>query len=509
MTPSLERLSELVREAESRTRSKKLEADIRTASEKLKEAEGRAAEVSKRVRDYRPARLKQLEQADVNEQQLKELVKKLAQFKSALDPGVSPESLVDSARAEIDQARREAREVLDGLARDADESRKALRTAMDHYQQVRRELERLQPRAAEGLAADDRLLWEAGTHFPGGWLQALAREVEAGAPFFGMLSRPEQYAQLKIWIGRYRQFQDGGDPAAGPGDGPDAGPTDEALALAQRVFSQLKTLSKTHEPGYIDAFRLDFQVDWSAYVAEAEGQLKAAVEAVKHTRDRDAQRGEQQARDAERLAQTRAAGRAALTELKAMLAQGPPADAEAVDDFLDALRRTVRGLGAADPELLDLAAPHRALVDAEDLRALRLNLDRAARDEDDAAELDAQAARFEDVLATTRGLRAMMIGGSVREDARRNLQAVFGFERLDWEPYEDSKPAALESLEQRVRNGGVDLVVILKAFIGHHVTDRLRPACAKGGVPCVLVDHGYGSAQIAEALRRGLATRPA
>ena len=47
-----------------------------------------------------------------------------------------------------------------------------------------------------------------------------------------------------------------------------------------------------------------------------------------------------------------------------------------------------------------------------------------------------------------------MIGGSVREDVRRTLQQLFEFDKLDWEPYEDSKPAVLDSLEQRVRHRG-------------------------------------------------------
>lgn len=518
MTPSLERLSELVREAESRARSKKLEQEVRTAADRLKEAEARAAEVTRTLRETRPARLKQLDQADADEHQLKDLIKKMAQYKSALDPSSEPETLVDTARAEIDRNRREARAALEEMTRSAEESRRVLRTSMDHYQQLRKELERLQPRAAEVFAADDRLLWDAGTLFPGGWLQALARDVEAGIPFFGMLSRPEQYAQLKIWIGRYRLFQDGGDPAGPAIDGADAPNTEETQALAQRVFLQLKSLSKQHEPGYIDAFRLDFQVDWVAYVAEAEAQLRMAVEAVKLAKDREAHRGEQQARDAERLAQTREAGRVALAALKAMAG---PEDAEAEPDddsdpdgcrtlrvatteVLDLLRQAVHGLGASDPDVLEAARPFRTQIDSDDLRALRLNLDRAARDANHGVDPDAEVPHYEDVVASTRGLHALMIGGAVREDARRSLQTLFSFERLEWEPYEDSKPAALDSLEHRLRNGGVDLVLILKSFIGHHVTDRLRPACVKGGVPCILVDRGYGPSQVGEALRRGL-----
>jgi hypothetical protein len=502
MTPSLERLNELVRQAEARSRSKKVEADVRLAAERLREAERRAREATRRLREGRPTRLRQLEKADVDEHQLKDLVKKLAQFKSALDPGSDPEGLVDAARGEIERSRREARVALEEMTREADEARRALRAVMDPYQQLRRELDRLLPKAGEAFAAEDHVLWDAETLFPGGWLHGLAREVEAGVPFYGMLSRPEQYAQLKIWIGRYRQFQDEGDPGATPGS-VSAVEIEEAQALAQRVFHQLKTLSKQYEPGYIDAFRLDFQTDWSAYVAEAQGQLQQAVDAAKHAREREQQRGEQQARDAERLQQTREAGRAALAALKELTDGGNrPAEELDLAALADLLRKAVRGLGASDPDVLAAAAPYREHVDGDDLRALRLNLDRARREEVGDPEPD--VARDEDLLASTRGLRALMVGGSVREDARRSLESLFGFDRLDWEPYEDAKPAALDSLEQRVRNGGVDLVLILKGFIGHHVTDRLRPACQKSGVPCVLVERGYGPSQVGEALRRGL-----
>ena len=97
-----------------------------------------------------------------------------------------------------------------------------------------------------------------------------------------------------------------------------------------------------------------------------------------------------------------------------------------------------------------------------------------------------------------------MIGGSVREDVRRSLEKVFGFDRLEWVPYEDSKPVMLDSLEQRVRHGSLDLVLILKSFIAHHVPERLRPLCEQNNIPCLMVERGYGAAQIGETIRRGL-----
>jgi hypothetical protein len=498
MNASLERLNELVRQAEAKSRAKKLGSETQQAAEQLRTAEQRARVAAKRLREVRPARLRELEQAESEEQQLRELTKKLAQFKSSLDPDTQAEALIDGARAEIDRVRREATTALEEVNKESDEARKGLRAAMETYLQLRKELDRLQPQLADSFSQDDKLLSEVETYFPGGQLQSLAREVEAAGPYFGVLSRPEQYAQLKIWIGRHRQFQAAGERES---DASTAG-GDEIPVLAQRVFHQLKGLSKQYEPGYIEAFRLDFHTDWNAYIAEAQEQLLQATEQARSSREREQMRGEYQAREVERQQQARESGRAAVVELKALMARASLPD-EGLDEFLGVLKQAVNGLGASDPDLLELVMPYRELISGGNgLRALRRNLDRIRQDE--TAREDISQTQFQDLLEFTQGRRALMIGGSVREDVRKTLQRVFNFDRLDWEPYEDAKPAVLDSLEQRVRNHGVDVVLILRSFIGHHVTDRLRPLCQQNGIPCLLVEHGYGPAQIGETLRRGL-----
>src|SRR5262249_46383355 len=150
-----------------------------------------------------------------DEQQLKDLVRKLAQFKSSLDPGSDAEHLIETAQVEIRRKRDEAKTALEVLGHEVDEARRELRTAIDHYQQLRRELDRLQPQLAVTSTAEDRLLWDAETLFPGGQLQALAREVEASLSSFSFLVKMEQYAQLKIWIGRLRLYQATGEDGVG------------------------------------------------------------------------------------------------------------------------------------------------------------------------------------------------------------------------------------------------------------------------------------------------------
>ncbi len=494
MTPSLERLNELVRQAEAKTRAKKLGTEVQQAAEQFREAEQRARTASQKQRELRPAMIRNLEQADHDETQLKELIKKLAQFKTALSADADAEALIDNARAEIDRLRREAHTTLDEIGNEAEEARKNLRVAMEHYEKLRRELDRLQPQLSDSFSNEDRLLGDAEAHFPGGQLQTLAREVESVVPFFGSLARAEQYAQLKVWIGRHRQFQESEELEAG----------DETHVLAQRVFHQLKTLSKTYEPGYIEAFRLDFHTDWAVYISEASSQLAQASESVRQSKDREHLRGEAQVRDQERLLQAREAGRISMNELKSLMARVQLPE-EGLEEFLELLKTTVNGLGASDPELLELVMPYREHVaGGNGLRALRRNLDRIRDETAKETEGEPLRAQFEDLIAVTVGRKALMIGGSVREDNRRALQRLFEFDRLDWEPYEDAKPAALDSIEQRIRNHGVDLVLILRSFVGHHVTERLRPVCQRFEIPFLIVDRGYGPAQVGEALRKGL-----
>ena len=492
MTPALERLEELVRQAEAKTRAKKLGGETQKAAAHFREVEQRARRAAQRLRDVRPARLRDLEQAESDEHHLKDLIRKLAQFKSSLESDHDAEQLVVTAQTEIERTRKEARVEIDEITRETDEARRELRSAIDQYQQLRRELDRLQPQLASQFGVEDRLLWEAEMHFPGGQLHALSREVEASLNYFGGLGKLEQYSQLKIWIGRFRHYQASDEPEG----------SEDIQILAQRVFHQLKGLSKQYEPGYIEAFRHDFSTDWAAYVVEAQEQLLQATDASRRTKGVEQQRLEQQARDQERLQQTRVSGQAAMEDLKALMARVQLPD-EGVDEFLALLKSVVNGLGASDPKLLELVMPYRDIIEGGNgLRALRRNLDRIRQGE--SKEDTALREQFDDLISATQGLRALMIGGSVREDVRRTLQRLFDFDKLDWEPYEDAKPAILDSLEQRVRHRGVDLVLILKSFIGHHVPERLRPLCEQYGIPCLMVEHGYGPAQIGETLRRGL-----
>src|SRR3954471_2097495 len=185
MTPSLERLSEMVRQAEAKSRAQKLGVETRQAAEALRAVEERARIAEKRLHDERPARQKALDEADADEVKLKELHRKIAQMLSTgditRDQAGTFTAECDASRAEIDVKRRTALSELEALNRSAAEARRALTTAMDRYAQSRREPDRLQPALAPEFAGDDRVARSAELLLPAGQIHALAREIDDAA----------------------------------------------------------------------------------------------------------------------------------------------------------------------------------------------------------------------------------------------------------------------------------------------------------------------------------------
>jgi hypothetical protein len=501
MTPALERLAEMVRLAESRSRAQKLGAETQKAAERFRAAEQRFQAAEKRLREDRPARERQLEDLAGDEQRLRELTRKVAGLIATLGPEESKayESQIEASRAEIDVKRREAQADLDAILREAEEARRELRLAREQYTALRKELDEMRPELAADFTAVDRLVTAAEQNSPGAQIQALAREIADGERHFGMLDPKEQSAQLKIWVGRFRKIQDRFklEDLAGTGT------TDEDHELLHQTFPRLVGISKVYWPGYIEAFSRNFTTDWDRYIEDAQEELRLASDAARRHKDLEDRRQSQEARAQELRRQARENAQYALDELKAVIAQ-PDFPEQGMDQFQSLLLQVIQGFGVSDPDLIQLVLPYREHLTGKEFRALRRHLDQAFQVEADAEEDQALRDSCQDILPLTRGQKVLMIGGSAREESRKSLQQFFEFGDLVWESHEGTRPALLKSLEERVRNRGMDLVLILKEFVGHIVPGRLRPLCEQYGIPCLMVEKGYGIRQVAETLRWGL-----
>jgi hypothetical protein len=493
MMPELERLAALARRAEASAKAQKLERETQAAVDRLRQAEERVRVVAQRSADEQPAARRELDEAEKEDKVLAELTQKIAQYRFALDSDSrEAEDQIVAARTKIDGKRKDAKARLDEITKAVDEAQRELTVARDKYQGLRKELDRLLPELAERFAEGDQLVSEVELFLPSGQIRGLMAEIEDGASHFGFLDAREQKAQLMIWIGKLRRLQSTNASR----------PQDEVQQL-ESIFRRLVSLSKQYMPGYIDAFQEGYTADWDLYIADAQEQFRISSEQGRRDRETRQQREEQAAREAARKKVSREAALIAIEDLRAVIATHKIPD-DGLDEFNAVLARVVNLGGSSESELLELVRPFRELITGSDLRTLRKHLDRIQDEEDKLGESAAVRERYRELIALTRGRRALMIGGAVREDARKSLQQTFEFDELEWEPYEGNRPAALNSLEQRVKNRGIDLVLILKNFVGHSVSERLRPLCEENDIPCLMVEHGYGAQQVGETLRAGL-----
>ncbi|CAN5910821.1 hypothetical protein BH23PLA1_BH23PLA1_39670 [soil metagenome] len=491
LTPSLEQLAELLRRAEAKTKVQELTEQVRNAGEQLRLVEEQIRQFEARAREVRPTRLRELETIEDEEQLFKDLVRRTAQNRSLLGPDdlKEAERLIETTRKSLEERKRAAQTELDEISQGLERSRRAVREALDRYQQLRSELDRLQGNTDGRFQEVDRLAHDAETHFPEYQVRAFAREIDDGASMFGMLDRREQYAQLKIWIGRLRRFQE-------------SSPPDEERELLDQVFRRLVGLSKQYAPGYIEAFNRNYTTNWDIFIADAQETLRQASDETRRGRQQNERQAELQARGLEHRQLARRAAEDALGRLKAVVLTHFDDEDEQAEKFREVLAQVVEGYGTPDDPLLDIVRPHRDWCIGPEFRNLRKHLDQEDLAQAKQREIEETREVYEDITALTRGKNALMIGGAVREDARRLLLRTFEFDDLEWVAYQDNKPALMDSLVERVRNRNIDVVILLLNFIGHHVSQTLTPQCEESEIPCAIVRHGYGAAQVAEALRR-------
>jgi hypothetical protein len=280
MASPLDRLADLVRQAESRSRAQKLGGEVQQAAEKLRIADHRVREAEKRLAEVRPIRLKELAKADTDELLLKDLIKKLAHTLAGLEveQQKSAEADIVAAQHEINEIRAAARADLDDVTHEAESARSELRPIRELYASLRREVDQIMPELAPDFVEEDRLIRETDSFFPAGQVQALAREIDDGERHYGMLEHREQFAQLRIWIGKFRRLQALAESDHNPFD-------DDTVTQLREIFPRLVGISKQYMPGYIEAFSRTFETNWDAYVADAIELMKQASDTTRRERE--------------------------------------------------------------------------------------------------------------------------------------------------------------------------------------------------------------------------------
>ncbi len=102
----------------------------------------------------------------------------------------------------------------------------------------------------------------------------------------------------------------------------------------------------------------------------------------------------------------------------------------------------------------------------------------------------------------TRGKRVLIIGGEGKQRDIDRIQSAFEIAQLDWPPTAH-RSRYLGQLPERIRNGALDLVIILP-WSRHSVNEAIEPVLDRSGISKVRVDIGYGISAIRRSIERWL-----
>lgn len=260
-------------------------------------------------------------------------------------------------------------------------------------------------------------------------------------------------------------------------------------------FSLLTAFSKREQPGYVNGLSRTHRPEGESWLRDYEGYAEIAREpladAPKPNQDRLLHELERVAAelDADLEAEVRAA-----------------VESQFVRQVKDALEG---GVSAKHPRLAHLCASRAALLDGQEFRNLRRSI-RGLESEDEEDTEDERPAVIPADWAwwgRTRGRRGLIIGGDPREPNRKRLEQAFEFASLDWLPTEFRRNT-LQVARDRVRAGGIDVLVILRRFVGHDCDEVLIPAAKEHAVDWVHLDKGYGAVRLKAAVERYLEPKP-
>lgn len=282
------------------------------------------------------------------------------------------------------------------------------------------------------------------------------------------LPRGAQQALVGHVVARARYVQDELDPTW---------LTPASAPLLDRIFSAMTAYSKREQPGFVFGLMRTHKPVHASWDADARSWWERLGPEL-------GARGGNPER--------------ALDALADAIADGD-------DDGIEAAARAAldAGVDPTDPRLVDAMSPFAELLKkSARFKKLRKAIRVAVTPAEDAEDDDSDSPLPDDWAwwRLVRGKRATVVGGDLREDARKRIQETFGFAMLDWVTTDHSRQ--LKVLATAIEGGSIEFVILLRRFIGHDVDRIIIPACKAAGVPWVSVERGYGITQIARSIER-------
>ncbi len=190
-----------------------------------------------------------------------------------------------------------------------------------------------------------------------------------------------------------------------------------------------------------------------------------------------------------------------LQDLQAAVEAGAEDD-EVTSKALAALEA---GIAAEDPRLVKLMQPRPQLLSrhARFKRLRKAIRDAQADDEAFEVELSGPAVALPAEWGgkgLVSGKRVALVGGEPQAEAQDRFGKALGATICDWVSTEGGRnPQALLSA---IQHKTVDVVLVLRRFMGVEADRLLVPACKASSLPLVSVDRGYTSLALRQAIER-------
>jgi hypothetical protein len=269
-------------------------------------------------------------------------------------------------------------------------------------------------------------------------------------------------------------------------------------------FSKMTRWSALYRPGYVLGLSRRNNPERDSWLADAQHWWWWLQEAVQP----DPERRPAGAREPPPRMWSSSPGRSAPVEEEPTvdrLAELERALADPTSDLHTSLDRVIEaGRPQRDPQLVRMLRPHAeriALVPG--FKTLKAALKkRPSLEEADDEEPEAPAIPPDwPYRALVESKVAVLLGGDPRPDAAERIRVAFGMESLIWE---ENLPRRVEAIAAKVRSHTVDLVLLLRGFLGHSEMNTLIAACKDEDVPFVSVESGYGVSQVKLSIERFL-----
>lgn len=474
MQNALDILKFVVEEAEAQARNTKLKIAISEAKGAYKEAQEDYDEAIQYLNIVQQECGNPDDRLQIASKEIEEYTERARKVQSFINQDRDIETIIKTARQDIEDQYHSAKEKVEKAKEQVEKKRVGLNKARDTYAALEE-----QSKGYDIGIISAQTLYDT--------VQSLIEEIDVGLPELDRWPREARHAQLCVWLGKARKMQDIGGLSGKEQDD-----------LHHQVFGRLNAVNKELTGLFIDALDRDYVANWDDYITQHQVRHQTLCKEHQELADQEEEKKQLQEKDLQRRREARKKSETYMSELAARCGRE---ESQQNSDEIVALTKVLLedvSLEPSDPELVDLLFPIRDIFDnkGNTFRPLR----RAFQTYEAEIASRELKKRSEDMIELVRNKKAIMIGGSPRENNRHSLLDFFEFAELKWESCQGNEPRIVDRIEQSIRTGGVDMVIELTSLVGHHV-ERLKPVCQESDIPFVRVARGYGVRALIGALR--------